>query len=109
MSEATTTPGQASVGIIANPRAARDVRRLVSGASNVPVSERCAIIQRVMSGLGAVGIGQVLMMYDRDGIAARLERAVERQTTSSGTAWPKLTFLDMRVRGEPIDTLIATR
>ena len=109
MSEATTTPGQASVGIIANPRAARDVRRLVSGASNVPVSERCAIIQRVMSGLAAVGIGQVLMMYDRDGIAAGLERAVERQTPSSGTAWPKLTFLEMPIEGRPIDTLIATR
>jgi len=62
-----------------------------------------------MSGLGTLGIGQVVMMYDRDGIAARLERAIERQTSGSENSWPKLSFLDMSVRGTPSDTLTATR
>ena len=62
-----------------------------------------------MSGLGTLGIGQVVMMYDRDGIAARLERAIERQASGSKTSWPKLSFLDMPVRGTPNDTLTATR
>ena len=40
-----------SVGILANPASARDVRRLIAHASTVTVAERCSMIQRIMIGL----------------------------------------------------------
>ena len=61
------------IGILVNPRAARDIRRLVTGASSIPVSERVAICHRIVRGLSAVDVGQILMMPDRDNIAVKLK------------------------------------
>ena len=76
------------IGILVNPRAARDVRRLVTGASSVPVSERIAICYRIVRGLSALDIGQILMMPDRDNIAMKLKTAVERDRSSTSAKLP---------------------
>ena len=97
------------IGILVNPRAARDVRRLVTGASSVPVSERIAICYRIVRGLSALDIGQILMIPDRDNIAMKLKTAVERDRSSTSAKLPEIRILDMRVTDSAQDTLEAVR
>ena len=53
-----------SVGIIANPAAGKDIRRLVAQGRFVPNQEKVNILKRILAGLDAVGVKQVLMMPD---------------------------------------------
>ena len=95
------------IGILVNPRAARDIRRLVTGASSIPVSERVAICHRIVRGLSAVDVGQILMMPDRDNIAVKLKTAVERERSSTSARLPGVRILDMPVTDSAQDTLDA--
>jgi hypothetical protein len=61
----------ALVGIIANPAASKDIRRLVAQGRVVPDWEKVNILRRVMLGLQAVGIRRVLAMPDSSHLAAR--------------------------------------
>ena len=83
------------IGILVNPRAARDIRRLVTGASSIPVSERVAICHRIVRGLSAVDVGQMLMMPDRDNIAVKLKTAVERERSSTSARPVSYTHLTL--------------
>jgi predicted polyphosphate/ATP-dependent NAD kinase len=53
-----------TVGIIANPAASKDIRRLVAHGRMVPDWEKVNIVRRVLLGLEAVGVGQVVAMPD---------------------------------------------
>ena len=53
-----------SVGIIANPAAGKDIRRLVAQGRFVPNQEKVNILKRILAGLDAVGVERVLMMPD---------------------------------------------
>ena len=50
------------VGIIVNPASGHDIRRLISAATVVDNSEKGAMTVRLLSGLGATGVDEVLMM-----------------------------------------------
>ena len=95
-----------AVGILANPAAGRDIRRLVSQASVFPIVEKCRMVLRLLSALGACGVGRVYLLPDVGGIAARIRRALE---TPEGARplWPEVIFLDMPVEDGPADTLLA--
>jgi predicted polyphosphate/ATP-dependent NAD kinase len=95
-----------AVGILANPAAGRDIRRLVAQASVFPMAEKCSMILRLLSALGACGVGRVYMMPDVAGIAARIRRALE---TPEGARhlWPRVIFLEMPMEDGPADTLLA--
>lgn len=54
----------ASVGIIANPAAGKDIRRIVAQGRFVPNNEKVNILKRVLVGLDAVGVDTVLFMPD---------------------------------------------
>ncbi len=97
------------IGILVNPRAARDVRRLVTGASSIPVSERIAICHRIVRGLSVLDVGQILMMHDRDNIAMKLKTAVERERLSTSAKLPRVRILDMPVTDSAQDTLEAVQ
>ena len=97
------------IGILVNPRAARDVRRLVTSASSTPVSERIAICHRIVRGLAALDIGQVLMMPDRDNIAMKLKSVIERDRSSTSLKLPTIRILDMPVTDSAQDTLKAVQ
>ncbi len=97
------------IGILVNPRAARDVRRLVTGASSIPVSERIAICHRIIRGLSAIDIGQILIMPDRDNIATKLKTAVERDRSSTPTGLPEIRILDIPITDSAQDTLNAVQ
>jgi len=97
------------IGILVNPRAARDIRRLVTGASSIPVSERIAICHRIVRGLSVLDVGQILMMPDRDNIAVKLKTAVERERSSTSAKLPGVRILDMPVTDSAQDTLDAVQ
>ena len=63
-----------AVGIIANPAAGKDIRRLVAQASTFDNNEKVNIVRRILLGLEAAGVLQVWFMPDYYGIC---NRAVE--------------------------------
>ncbi len=96
-----------SVGILANPAAGRDIRRLVAQASVFPISEKRNMIARLFTALGTLGVGTVYMMVDRMGISDRMRHALETPPPG-GQVWPNVEFLDAPVTESATDTLNAT-
>ena len=97
----------ASIGIIANPAAGRDIRRLVAQASVFPIAEKRNMITRIFSALGAVGVSTCYMIPDESGIADRVKRAIGHGPPE-GQVWPEVAFLDMPIEESPADTLEGT-
>lgn len=56
------------VGLIANPVAGRDIRRITARASLVPNHEKSAIVRRVLAGLDAAGVDSVHYLPDPAGV-----------------------------------------
>ena len=61
----------ALVGIIANPAASKDIRRLVAQGRVVPDWEKVNIVRRVLLGLEAVGVRRVVAMPDSSHLVER--------------------------------------
>ena len=59
------------VGIIANPAASKDIRRLVAQGRVVPDWEKVNIVRRAMLGLQSVGVERVLAMPDSSHLVQR--------------------------------------
>ena len=59
------------VGIIANPAASKDIRRLVAQGRVVPDWEKVNTVRRVLLGLQAVGVQQVVAMPDSSRLVER--------------------------------------
>ena len=95
-----------TVGIIANPASARDIRRLVAHGGAVTTHDKLNRLQRVFAGLGAAGVERVISMADRSGIMSGLLRLAERR---SADEWPVLEFLDHAITQTEADTTTATR
>ncbi len=90
-----------AVGVVANPLAGRDIRRLVGEASVLPTQERVAVVRRVLRGLAAAGGDRVLYLADAAGIT---EVAVR------GAALPlRCEPLPIQVRGTATDSIRAGR
>ena len=87
------------VGIIANPAASKDIRRLVAQGRVVPDWEKVNILRRVLLGLQAVGIQRVLAMPDSSHL---VERARDDTQLSL-----ELSLLDMPLYYSEGDTMRA--
>ncbi len=61
----------ALVGIVANPAASKDIRRLVAQGRVVPDWEKVNIVRRALLGLQSVGIDRVLAMPDSSHLVRR--------------------------------------
>ena len=72
------------VGVVANAASGRDIRRLTTGASVFDNTEKGSMVARLMAGLGAAGVGRVLMMPAGGGLAGTLLRRLETDAPSSG-------------------------
>ncbi len=59
------------VGIIANPSASKDIRRLVAQGRVVPDWEKVNILRRVLLGLQSVGVAEVVAMPDSSHLCQR--------------------------------------
>ena len=90
----------ALVGIIANPAASKDIRRLVAQGRVVPDWEKVNIVRRVMLGLQSVGVTSVLGMADSSNL---VRRASEDPTLSID-----LDFVDMPAFYSEGDTVRAS-
>ncbi len=97
-----------SVGIIANPVSARDIRRAIANASNLAISDRVNIILRVLSTLASLDVEHVLMMPDNGGIRAMLARHLNRERHLHHR-FPDVEFLPMDPTSTVNDTFAAAR
>lgn len=77
----------ALVGIIANPAASKDIRRLVAQGRVVPDWEKVNTVRRVMLGLQSMGVNRVLAMPDGSNLV--------RRASEDSTLDMDLEFLDM--------------
>ena len=99
----------ATVGVIANPAAATDIRRVTANATGMPIADRANTVLRVMAALGACGVPRVLMMPENGGIRRHLARSLERERSLGNEDLPHLEFTDTPVTGTVEDTFAATR
>jgi hypothetical protein len=67
-----------SVGIVVNPHAAGDVRRLTSLAPNLQLGQRTSITARVLSGLVAAGVHHLVSMSEPYDIVGRALQVLSR-------------------------------
>jgi predicted polyphosphate/ATP-dependent NAD kinase len=102
---ATRSP---TIGLIANPVSARDIRRVIANANNLQIADRVNIVLRVLAAAGSCGVGRVLMMPDKGGISAMLSRSLARER-GLNHHFPDVDLLDMDVRSTVEDTFEATR
>ena len=96
---------ETAVGVVANPASGRDIRRLVAGASVFDNAEKGNMVFRLMVGLGAAGVGRVLMMPAASGLYDALERNL--RSHGRGAGLPELELLEMPLRHDARDTVEA--
>lgn len=92
------------VGIIANPISARDIRRVVSHAGSLQITDRANIVLRILAGLAATGVGQVAIMPENAGLRGHLMRALTRSKNSGEGHFPEIEYLAMPVCGDASDS-----
>lgn len=68
-----------TVGIVANPAAGKDIRRLVAHGRVVSNQEKANILRRVFAGVVSTGAERILVMPDHSGLARPAANDVEGQ------------------------------
>jgi predicted polyphosphate/ATP-dependent NAD kinase len=97
-----------TIGLIANPVSARDIRRIIANASNLQIADRVNIVMRVLTAAHGLGVERVLVMPDNGGIRALLQRHLSRGH-SQHQKWPVVEYLDMEATSTVEDTFQAAR
>lgn len=92
-----------SVGIIANPRAGKDIRRLVAHGSVLDTQEKVYIVRRAIMGLNGAGVDEVVFFPDPVGIGGKALSGV------TDTLHIKPRFLEMSVYDEAADSTRAAQ
>ena len=88
-----------TVGIIANPAAGKDIRRLVAQGRVVSNQEKSNILRRVFAGLQSQGIANVLIMPDMAGLAINAMNDTRDGMNSQ--------FVEQTVTGHQSDSTVA--
>jgi len=89
------------IGIIANPASGKDIRRMVAFGSVFDNNEKVNIVRRVILGLAAMGVKEVLFMPDHFRIGPRAMQDLEVSLKTS--------FLDMPLEGTQDDSTKAAK
>jgi hypothetical protein len=97
-----------TIGLIANPVSARDIRRIIANASNLQIADRVNIVMRVLTAAHSLGVERVLVMPDKGGIRALLQRHLSRGH-SQHQRWPVVEYLEMEPTSTVEDTFQAAR
>ena len=92
------------VGIIANPFASMDIRRLVAYATTMGSYQKIGIVRRVILALGWVGIDEILIMPDRDNLGYRALTDIGQHKLKC-----QASILEMPITNESEDSMTATR
>jgi predicted polyphosphate/ATP-dependent NAD kinase len=93
----------ASIGIIANPRAGKDIRRLVAHGSILDTQEKVYIVRRAILGLDNAGADEVIFFPDPVGIGMKALAGIHE------TLLLRPRFLDMPVYDEAADSTRAAQ
>jgi len=72
-----------TVGIIANPASGKDIRRLVAHGSVFDNQEKVSIVRRVILGLQAAGVEEIIFMPDTFGIGTRAVKGLNLSLKAS--------------------------
>ncbi len=100
-----------TVGVVANPASGRDIRRLVAGASVFGNADKAGMVFRLLAGLGAAGVGRVLMLPAADGLSTTLHRHLHARHTvpafDGAGPFPDLEELDLALDGTARDSTVA--
>ncbi len=89
------------IGIIANPSSGKDIRRMVAFGSVFDNHEKVNIVRRIILGLEAMGVEEILFMPDHFGIGPRAMEDLEVSLKTS--------FLDMPMKGTQDDSTTAAK
>ena len=90
-----------TVGVIANPAAGKDIRRLVAQGRVVSNQEKSNILRRVFAGLQSHGVTKVIVMPDMAGLA--------RNAMSDTQDMMQSDFIDQTPTGSQHDSTVAAR
>ena len=90
-----------TVGLIVNPAAGRDIRRLVAKGRFVPDEEKVNIVERILAGLSAAGVAKVIAMPDSAGLS--------RAAATEHAGGMEFESLDMPIVGRERDSILAAR
>ncbi|MBI3300514.1 MAG: NAD(+)/NADH kinase, partial [Deltaproteobacteria bacterium] len=90
-----------SVGIIANPRAGKDIRRLVAHGSILDTQEKVYIVRRAILGLEGAGVKEAVFMPDPSSIGIKALSGIDGQLKLQ----PR--FLEMFIRDDASDSIRA--
>ncbi len=93
----------ASVGIVANPRAGKDIRRLVAHGSILDTQEKVYIVRRAILGIQGAGCEEVVLFPDPANIGNKALSGIENELRIT----PR--FLDMSVFDEAGDSTRAAK
>ena len=102
-------PSAISVGLVANPVSARDIRRVIANATSLQVSDRANIVMRVLAAMRACGVKRVLMMPENGGIRSLLKRGLQREKQLGENRFPELEMTNTQISGTVADTFAATK
>ena len=89
------------VGIIANPAAGKDIRRIVAHGRFVPNYEKANIIRRILAGISATPAKRVLMMPDSGMLCHTASRDLKSNLHTD--------FIEMQINDEEDDSTRAAR
>ena len=92
-----------SVGIIANPRAGKDIRRLVAHGSVLDTQEKVYIVRRAILGLEGAGVDEIVFFPDPASIGPKALSGIEGERRST------VRMLEMSVFDEAADSTRAAR
>jgi predicted polyphosphate/ATP-dependent NAD kinase len=87
------------VGIIANPAAGKDIRRLVAYASMTGNREKIDLVRRIIQGIASTGVDEILLTPDYSGICLQALSGLTEQVTSKCAI-----LVDMKVTGTQDDS-----
>jgi hypothetical protein len=82
--------GMSTVGLVVNPGASRDVRRLTSLARAIDANEQANTVARVLSGLGAGGVEAVAYMPEPSHVVERAGDMLRATPTATASGLPRL-------------------
>lgn len=91
----------APVGIIANPASGKDIRRLVAHGSTFDNGEKVNITRRILLGMNALGVREVVYMPDTFDIVGRALHGIQLSLAAKP--------IEMAVFGDAEDTRAAAR
>ncbi len=90
-----------SVGIVANPAAGKDIRRIVAQGRFVPNHEKVNILKRVLAGLDAANVERVIFMPDTGSLGKNALAGLELNLSAE--------FVDMPIFHEENDSSRAAK